>query len=81
MRRAVNNKEVMALGHLKCAPNGAETLDSDFWLDAGLNTVPMPMESCGLADVQIGDLHIPAIGREGTSDKPADGALARSAFL
>jgi hypothetical protein len=81
MRRAVDNKEVMALGHFERAPNGAETLDSDFWLNAGLDAVPMPMESRGLADVQIGDLHIPTIGRKGTSDKPADGALARSAFL
>jgi len=79
--RAVDDQVVMPFAGVEGAVDGAEALDRDFGPETSLDAVAVPVKGGALADVEVGDFHVPALGREGTGDKPAEGALAGTALL
>jgi hypothetical protein len=81
VRRAVKNEQVVLIPNLEGLVNAAELLNGNVGLNLMLETAGPPLETGGLRDIKIGDLHAPFLSGEFASKEARESALADTAFL
>ena len=71
----------MVAGDFQSLLDSAEALDGDDRLDVMLQASGLPVETCALADVEVGNLHIPFSGGVFARDEAGEGGFTDPAFL
>jgi len=81
MWRAVKNHQVVVVTDLQGLLHCTEAFHGDHRFQTTLKPPRLPVETCALGDVEVGDLNIPARRRVFTRYEAGEGTLTHAPFL
>ena len=80
MRCTIQDQKIVLLRDLERLVYAAILLNGDVRIKTTLQAAAPPMKTCRLGNVQVGDLHLPALRGELPCNQPGNRAFPHPAF-